>query len=213
MKKNKKDEDYFLSLEEMNNKILQLNLDSDFSCNYNTCNYNTCNYNPFEEVRIMSKYEMENIKNIIYPIFEKEIVHLKKIIESETVLDINSSNYKEYLLRKNSERLFENIVRYLIYREFLKKPEFIIKNNKKIPISRLTFKDISNFIKTLENDISQLYEIENENIFEKYAKDDETKKYIKNKLQELIEDGVTNKAIEQGKLPNLNTKIWDLKSL
>ena len=208
MKKNKKDEDYFLSLEEMNNKILQLNLDSDFSCNYNTCNYN-----PFEEVRIMSKYEMENIKNIIYPIFEKEIVHLKKIIESETVLDINSSNYKEYLLRKNSERLFENIVRYLIYREFLKKPEFIIKNNKKIPISRLTFKDISNFIKTLENDISQLYEIENENIFEKYAKDDETKKYIKNKLQELIEDGVTNKAIEQGKLPNLNTKIWDLKSL
>ena len=93
----------------------------------------------------------------------------------------------------------------------MKNPEFIIKNNKKIPISRLTFKDISDFFKTLENDISQLYEIENENIFEKYAKDDETKKYVKNKLQELIEDGETNKAIEQGKLPDLNTKIWDLK--
>ena len=201
MKKNKKDENYFLSSEKMNKKILQLNLDSDFSCNYN----------PLEEIRIMSKYEMEDIKNIIYPIFEKEIVHFEKIIESETVLDINSSNYKEYLLRKNSERLFENIVRYLIYREFLKNPEFIIKNNKKIPISRLTFKDISDFFKTLENDISQLYEIENENIFEKYAKDDETKKYVKNKLQELIEDGETNKAIEQGKLPDLNTKIWNLK--
>ena len=64
MKKNKKDENYFLSLEKMNKKILQLNLDSDFSCNYN----------PLEEIRIMSKYEMEDIKNIIYPIFEKEIV-------------------------------------------------------------------------------------------------------------------------------------------
>ena len=125
----KKNENYFLYLEKMNKKILQLNLDSDFSCNYN----------PLKEIRIMSKYEMEDIKNIIYPIFEKEIVHFEKIIESETVLDIN---YKEYLLRKNSERLFENIVCYLIYREFLKNPEFIIKNNKKIPISRLTFKDI-----------------------------------------------------------------------
>lgn len=65
MKKNKKDENYFSSLEKMNNKISQLNLlnlDSDFSCNYN----------PFEEIRIMSKYEMEDIKNIIYPILKKK---------------------------------------------------------------------------------------------------------------------------------------------
>ena len=179
--------------ENMNNKILQLNLDSNFSCNYN----------PFEEIRIMSKFETKDIEDIISPIFEKEIVHFEKIIESETVLDINSSNYKEYLLRKDSKRLFENIVRYLIYREFLKNPEFIIENNKRIPISRLTFKDVSNFLKTLENDISQLYKMENENIIYEYAKDDETKKYIKNKLQELIEDDKTNKTTEQGKILDL----------
>ena len=54
--------------EKMNNKVLQLDLNSNFACKYN----------PFEEIRIMSEYEMEDIKNIIYPIFEKEFKNQKR---------------------------------------------------------------------------------------------------------------------------------------
>ena len=78
--------------EKMNNKILKLDLDSNFFCNYN----------PFEEVRIMSEYEMEDIENIIYPIFEKELLKSQNnnsflnmdfyYIESSRILITNINN-------------------------------------------------------------------------------------------------------------------------
>ena len=169
--------------EKMNNKILQLDLDSNFFCNYN----------PFEEVRIMSEYEMEDIENIIYPIFEKEILKSKK------------NNYffnMDFYYMESSRILITNIIYYLLYKEFLKKPKFIIENDKKIPISSLTFKDIINFFnnKNEEDKLKEILELFNENTIEKYGKDEETKKYVKNRLYELNN---CNELIEQGKLPKI----------
>ena len=169
--------------EKMNNKILQLDLDSNFFCNYN----------PFEEVRIMSEYEMEDIENIIYPIFEKELLKSKK----------NNSFFNiDFYYMESSRILITNIIYYLLYKEFLKKPKFIIENDKKIPISSLTFKDIKNFFnnKNEEDKLKEILELFNENTIEKYGKDEETKKYVKNRLYKLNN---CNELIEQGKLPKI----------
>ena len=144
--------------EKMNNKVLQLDLDSNFFCNYN----------PFEEVRIMSEYEMEDIENIIYPIFEKELLKSQKN---------NSFLNMDFYYMESSRILITNIIYYLLYKEFLKKPKFIIENDKKIPISNLTFKDIINFFnnKNEEDKLKEILELFNENTIEKYGKDSEKK--------------------------------------
>ena len=119
--------------EKMNNKILQLDLDFNFFCNYN----------PFEEVRIMSEYEMEDIENIIYPIFEKEFKNQKK-----------TGNLFYF---EDAAIMLINVIYYELYRKFLKNPKFKIENNKKIPISYLTFKDIISFFNNSKTEFAIKY--------------------------------------------------------
>lgn len=173
--------------EKMNNKILKLDLDANFFCNYN----------PFEEVRIMSEYEMEDIENIIYPIFEKELLKSQK---NNSFLNMDS-----YYIEA-SKILIANIIYYLLYKEFLRRPKFVIENDKKIPISSLTFKDIINFFnnKNEEDKLKEILELLNENTIEKYGKDEKTKKYVKDKLYELNN---CNELIEQGKLPKIHNYL------
>ena len=167
--------------EKMNNKILKLDLDSNFFCNYN----------PFEEVRIMSEYEMEDIENIIYPIFEKEFKNQKK-----------TGNLFYF---EDAAIMLINVIYYELYRKFLKNPKFKIENNKKIPISYLTFKDIISFFNNSKTEfaIKYLLNLKNEHTIEEYGKDEKTKEYVKKKLNTLNSQGNKEnyELIEIGKLP------------
>ena len=170
--------------EKMNNKILQLDLDFNFFCNYN----------PFEEVRIMSEYEMEDIKNIVYPIFEKEFKNQKK-----------TGNLFYF---EDAAIMLINIIYYELYRKFLKNPKFKIENNKKIPISYLTFKDIISFFNNSKTEfaIKYLLNLKNENTIEEYGKDEKTKEYVRKKINNIntlnIKGNKENyELIKIGKLP------------
>lgn len=181
--------------EKMGNKILKMNLNSKLSCKYN----------PFEEVKMMSRYEIFEIEDIISDIFEEKLLKAEKQ-SNDFYLDM------DYFYFEGAKKLIINIIYYLNYREFLRNPAFAVENDMRLPVSKIKFKDIINFFndKGKKEKVEEILEILNENMIEKYGKNKETKEYVKNKLDNLNklytlppEIEKNDKLIQEGKLPKI----------
>lgn len=140
-------------LNKKHKKIFKFEADSEISCKYN----------PLSEIRIMSEYEKEDIE-IISNIFAEEFKS-KDIFHD---LDI--------------EKLISGAILYIIYKNFLMNPQFIVRNGKKIPIVLSNMSEVLEFIEKFK---SNKNEIINENFFEKYAKSEKIKEMVENKIMQL----------------------------
>ena len=157
---------------------------------------NSCHYNPLAEVRILSKYEKEDIKMIT------EVIFNRKELKSEE--DILCSNF--------SSKFITSVIYYVLYRNFLKKPKFIYENGEKIPVSNATIMEVIDFIKgknekmeqkqikTFEEKIKKICE---ENIVEKFGSDEKIKNYVKEKLKIVYETDTDLEIINNGNHPKI----------
>lgn len=137
-------------------KIFKFKADSEVSCKYN----------PLSEIRIMSEYEKEDIKLISNILAEK-------------------FKSKDIFLDLDIERLISGGIFYIIYKNFLINPEFIVKNGEKIPKVSANMSEVLEFIEEFK---SNKEEIINEKFFKKYAKNEKAKEMVENKIVELYKE-------------------------
>lgn len=143
-------------LKEETKEIFKFKADSEISCKYN----------PLSEIRIMSEYEkedMELISNILAEKFKSKDIFLD--------LDI--------------ARLISGGILYIIYKNFLMNPKFIVKNGEKIPKVSSNMSEVLEFIEEFK---SNKKEILNENFLKKYAKNEKIKEMVENRIIELYKE-------------------------
>lgn len=149
---------------------------------------NSCKYNALSEVRLMSPQETEDVKLI------GDIIC--------GVADAKGDN--KYWVESASGLIFA-IAFYVLYRNFLQRPKYVYENGKKKPVSDASMIDVINFLTdpNAKEDIqTRLKTIaQDENMIEKYGKDEETKEYVRNKLMELYGGGVDRETVEHGNHP------------
>lgn len=134
-------------------KIFRFKVDSEVSCKYN----------PLSEIRIMSEYEKEDI---------------------ELISDILAEKFKskDRFHDLDIERLISGGILYIIYKNFLMNPKFIVKNGEKIPIVSSNMLEVLKFIEEFKNNKEGIMD---EDFFENYAKNKETKEMVENKIMNL----------------------------
>ena len=164
--------------EKMDNYILRFSPDSK----------NSCGYNPFEEVRLMTLQETEDVKLI-----------------ADTICDISYNNKKDNFLLMSSATFIYSIIFYVLYRNFLQNPKFVSENGIRKFVSNANMNDVRNFITDLKQkgNIQEELEkiVQNENFIEKYGVDQETKEYVRKKLFELYGGGVDKETVLKGNHP------------
>ena len=155
---------------------------------------NSCRYNPLAEVRILSEHEVEDVRIIA-----------DTICKVEEVKGQDNRLYAHY----SSDLIFASIF-YVLYKNFLKEPKFVYENGCKNPVSNATIAEIIEFIG--ENDkigkhvktnelLEKLKKISNENIIEKFGCDEETKNYVKEKLNNIYRKDIEQEIISRGSHP------------
>lgn len=161
---------------------------------------NSCRYNPLSEVRILSEHEVEDIRMIADTIC--------KVLE---VKGHDNALYANY----SSDLIFASIF-YVLYKNFLKNPKFVYENGRKNPVSNATITEVIEFIG--ENDkigkhvkanelLEKLKKISNENIIEKFGFDEETKNYVKEKLNDIYKKDIDQEIINKGNHPRITKRF------
>ena len=155
---------------------------------------NSCRYNPLAEIRILSEHEAEDIRIIA-----------DTICKVEEVRGQDNRLYAHF----SSDFIFASIF-YILYKNFLKNPKFVYENGRKNPVSNATMAEVIEFIG--ENDkigkhvkanelLKKLNKISKENIIEKFGFDEETKNYVKEKLNDIYKKDIEQEIISKGNHP------------
>lgn len=155
---------------------------------------NSCRYNPLAEVRILSEHEVEDVRTIA-----------DTICKVEEVKGQDNRLYAHY----SSDFIFASIF-YVLYKNFLKKPKFVYENGYKTPVSNATIAEVIEFI--LKDDktdeyinadklLEKLKKISNENMIEMFGCDEETKNYVKGKLNDIYRRDIEQEIINEGNHP------------
>lgn len=152
---------------------------------------NSCKYNPLSEIRIMSPYEKEDIETVANVVC--------KVADSQ--------GYGKYWAELSAQFLF-GLLTYFLYRNFLENPKYIFELGKQIPVADMKIEDIEKFFKNIKKskkDIQViLKEMSQENLIEKYGKDEETKNVVRKYLlseYENSDDESIQEALSNGKHP------------
>lgn len=157
---------------------------------------NSCRYNPLAEVRILSEHEVEDIRMIA-----DTICKVGEVRGHDNVL------YAQF----SSNFIFASIF-YVLYKNFLKNPKFVYENGRKNPVSNATIAEIIEFIG--ENDkigkhvktnelLEKLKKISKENIIEMFGCNEETKNYVKEKLNDIYKKDIDREIINKGNHPRI----------
>ena len=157
---------------------------------------NSCRYNPLSEVRILSEHEAEDIRMVADTIC--------KVLE---VKGHDNALYANY----SSDLIFASIF-YILYKNFLKNPKFVYENGRKNPVSNATIAEVVEFIG--ENDkigkhvkanelLEKMKKISKENIVEIFGCDEETKNYVKEKLNDIYKKDIDQEIINKGNHPRI----------
>ena len=157
---------------------------------------NSCRYNPLTEVRILSEHEVEDIRMIA-----------DTICKVGEVRGHDNALYAQF----SSNFIFASIF-YVLYKNFLKNPKFVYENGRKNPVSNATIAEIIEFIG--ENDkigkhvktnelLEKLKKISKENIIEMFGCNEETKNYVKEKLNDIYKKDIDREIINKGNHPRI----------
>lgn len=157
---------------------------------------NSCRYNPLTEVRILSEHEVEDIRMIA-----------DTICKVGEVRGHDNALYAQF----SSNFIFASIF-YVLYKNFLKNPKFVYENGRKNPVSNATIAEIIEFIG--ENDkigkhvktnelLEKLKKISKENIIEMFGCNEETKNYVKEKLNDIYKKDIDQEIINKGNHPRI----------
>jgi TRAG family protein len=157
---------------------------------------NSCRYNPLAEVRILSEHEAEDIRMIA-----------DTICKVGEVRGHDNALYAQF----SSNFIFASIF-YVLYKNFLKNPKFVYENGRKNPVSNATIAEIIEFIG--ENDkigkhvktnelLEKLKKISKENIIEMFGCNEETKNYVKEKLNDIYKKDIDQEIINKGNHPRI----------
>ena len=154
---------------------------------------NSCKWNPLYEIRLMSNYETKDIE----------------MVASVICKVADASGYEKYW-NESAKRLLWGLLTYFLYRNFLRNPKYIFEFGKKIPVTDTKIEDIERFFEDIKNskrDIQEvLKEMSQENLIEKYGKDEETKNIVrKHLLSEYgnLDDAAIQDALSNGKHPTV----------
>lgn len=152
---------------------------------------NSCKYNPLSEIRIMSPYEKEDIELV-----------------ASTICRLSDGNPDEMYWIISSSKLLLGLLTYFIYKNFLENPKYIFEFGKQIPVTDVKFEDIEIFLEGITKsgkDIQAvLKEMSQENLIEKYGKNEETKNIVRKYLlseYENLDDETIKEALFKGKHP------------
>lgn len=160
---------------------------------------NSCHYNPLAEIRILSKYEEEDIRII-----------------SDAICKVNEAGWNRAFACYSSD-FVSAVIYYILYKNFLENPKFIYENGEKIPFSNATITEVIEFIG--ESDeigkyikakslLEKLKKISLENIIGKFGKDEETKNYVKEKLNNIYKNDIDRKIINNGNHPRIAKQFY-----
>ena len=137
----------------LNNKILKLDK-------------NSFAYNPLSEVRLMSYYENDDLRDVFAPLFDYLLSDNNRFSDIMFLLD-------------NAVELLQVVVKHIIYKEFLQNPNFIYEDKSKIPVSDVTLLDVMSFF---DGDVkSKIKSILSENLIE-YGISDEIREFVKDNI-------------------------------
>lgn len=148
---------------------------------------NSCKWNPLSEIRLMTPYEIADIElvaNIICGVTEAK------------------GNNKYWV--ESSKELLVGLLIYFLYKKFLKNPKYIYEFEKKIPITDMKIEDIEEFLKGIKNIQEVLKEMSEENLIEKYGKNEEVKEVVKKYLSSEYantDEIMLQNALSEGKHP------------
>lgn len=152
---------------------------------------NSCKYNPLSEIRIMSPYEKEDIELV-----------------ASTICRLSDGNPDEMYWIISSSKFLLGLLTYFIYKNFLENPKYIFEFGKQIPVTDVKIEDIEIFLEGITKsgkDIQALLkEMSQENLIEKYGKDEETKNIVRKYLlseYENLDDETIKEALSKGKHP------------
>lgn len=152
---------------------------------------NSCKWNPLYEIRLMSPNETKDIE----------------MVASVICKVADASGYEKYW-NESAKRLLWGLLTYFLYQNFLRNPKYIFEFGKKIPVTDTKIEDIERFFEDIENskkDIQAvLKEMSQENLIEKYGKDEETKNIVRKHLlseYENLDDEAIKEALSNGKHP------------
>lgn len=157
---------------------------------------NSCRYNPLAEVRILSDYEEEDIRMIADIICK--------------VKELKGQDNRLYA-RFSSDFIFASIF-YILYKNFLKKPKFVYENGRKNPVSNATITEVIEFIRERDkigeyvktNELlEKMKKISKENIIEMFGCNEETKNYVKEKLNDIYKNDIDQEIIKKGNHPRI----------
>lgn len=152
---------------------------------------NSCKWNPLYEIRLMSNYETKDIEMV-----------------ASVICKVADAKGENKYWNESAKRLLWGLLTYFLYRNFLRNPKYIFEFGKKIPITDTKIEDIERFFEDIKNskrDIQTvLKEMSQENLIEKYGKDEETKNIVrKHLLSEYgnLDDAAIQDALSNGKHP------------
>lgn len=156
--------------------------------------HHSSKFNPMAEIRFLTEYEYEDIKLIC-----------KMLCQS----DSDAAGKDTYWDDKAAD-LLAGVMTYELYVKFLKDPKYIEKDGKKTPISSANLTDVLDFFRD-PNYTESVHEVlktkaQSENMFD-FAKDNETKEFVKKKLLEL--HSADTNLVLAGKHPNVAKTFVD----
>lgn len=144
---------------------------------------NSCKWNPLYEIRLMSPNETKDIEMVTNVICKVS----------------QSSGYEKYW-NESAKALLYGLLTYFLYQNFLTNPKYIYEHGKQIPVTDTKIEDIESFFENIKNskkDIQAvLKEMSQENLIEKYGKDEETKNIVRKYLLSEYENS-DNEAIKE----------------
>ena len=137
----------------LNNKILKLDMSSFV-------------YNPLSEVRLMSYYENDDLRDVFEPMFDYLLSNDKPFGDMMFVLN-------------DVVELLKVVTKHIMYKEFLQNPKFIYEDKCEIPVSDVTLLDVMSFF---DSDVkSKIKTILSENLID-YAADDKVREFVKDNI-------------------------------
>lgn len=152
---------------------------------------NSCKWNPLYEIRLMSNHETKDIEMV-----------------ASIICKVADASGEEKYWSESAKKLLLGLLTYFLYRNFLRNPKYIFEFGKKIPVTDTKIEDIERFFEDIKNskrDIQTvLKEMSQENLIEKYGKDEETKNIVRKHLLTEYgdsDDDATQDALSNGKHP------------
>lgn len=161
---------------------------------------NSCHYNPLAEVRILSKYEAEDVRII-----------------AENICKVQETKGNALLYAHYSSDFISAVIYYVLYKNFLENPKFVYENGEKIPFSNATIAEVIEFIG--ENDkigkyikaeslLEKLKKISLENIIEKFGLNTKIQNYVKEKLNNIYKNDIDLEIIKNGNHPRIAKQFY-----